>query len=187
MKYLKVAGPGRPKAEGRHHQETRRGEEGRSLIRCVLPFWSSSLRSDICLLVVVVRWFLILVYWVRFSSLGQVSFFLSFNIYQCLVALSVGFRFQYIGFWFWFWFWFFFFFFFFLRICGFATICNLLGLLCLIFFLFQLGLLYHLLFRIDVWLFSLVALFCYNFFFFFQILVQNFFGGFFLLVSRINK
>ena len=173
MKYLKVARPGRPKAKGRHRQATRRGKEGRSLIRCVLPFWSSSLRSDICLLVVVVDWFLISVYWVRFSSLGQVSFFLSFNIYQCLVALSIGFRFQYIGFWFWF-----FFFFFFMRICGFATICNLLGLLCLIFFLFQLGLLYHLLFRIVVWLFSLVALLCYNFFFFFLPQAQYFLFGY---------
>ena len=137
MKYLKVAGPGRPKAEGRHHQETRRGEEGRSLIRCVLPFWSSSLRSDICLLVVVVGWFLISVYWVRFSSLGQVSFFLSFfqhllvfgcivhwfqiSIYWILVLVLVLVLV----------------FFFFLRICGFATICNLLGLLCLIFFSFN--------------------------------------------------
>ena len=49
MKYLKVAGPGRPKAEGRHHQETRRGEEGRSLIRCVLPFWSLSLRPNLAI------------------------------------------------------------------------------------------------------------------------------------------
>ena len=66
---------------------------------------------------------------------------------------------------------FFFFFFFFLRTCGFATICNLLGLLYLIFF-FRLGLLYRLLFRIDVGLFFpgglalLQFFFSFSFFFF---------------------
>ena len=46
MKYLKVEGAGRLEVEGRCH----RGEEDRSSIsdaRCVLVFWSSSLRLDV--------------------------------------------------------------------------------------------------------------------------------------------
>ena len=49
MKYLglEVEGAGRPKAEGRRYRVACRGKEDRSLIRCILPFWRSSLRLDL--------------------------------------------------------------------------------------------------------------------------------------------
>ena len=66
MKYLEVKGARRPEVEGRHRMAACRGKEDRSLIRCVMPFWGSSLRPNLLPLVVVVHWFFILVYWVRF-------------------------------------------------------------------------------------------------------------------------
>ena len=141
---------------------TRWGEEDWSLIRCVLPFWSLSLRLDLRPLVIVVRWFLILVYWVRFFSLRYVSFFLSTSISVWLHCPLVS-DFSILGFGLFVCF----FFFFFWRIRGFATVCNLLGLLYLFFF-FKLGLLYHMLFRIDVGLFFLSGLALLQFFFFFR-------------------
>ena len=80
MKYLEVEGVGKSETEGRRRRAARQGEEDQSPIQCVLPFWSSSLRLDLRPLVIVFRWFLILVYWVRFFSLRYVSFFLSTSI-----------------------------------------------------------------------------------------------------------
>ena len=129
-----------------------------------MPFWSSSLRPNLLPLVVVVRWFFILVYWVRFFyflffyfyfyfQVRFLSFFQHLLVFGCVVhwfLISV------------------FFFFFLVRIREFATIYNLLRLLYLVFFFFRLGLLYHLLFRIDVGLFflgelTLLQLFIYLF------------------------
>ena len=71
------------------------------------------------------------------------------------------------------------FFFFGLRIHGFALLFVGLALQCVVFF-FIMGLLYHLLFRIDVGLFfPRWACSVTIFFFSFQILVQKFFLGFF--------
>ena len=70
------------------------------------------------------------VYWVSLFSLGYVCFLLSTSISVWLRRPLVS-DFSILGF------------FFFLRIRGFATICNLLGLLYLVFF-FRLGLLYRL-------------------------------------------
>ena len=68
-------------------------------------------------------------------------------------------------------------FFFFWRICGPWVCYRLLGLPYVVFF-FRLGLLSHLLFRIDVGLW-VVGLLCYNIYIFFKILVQKFFWAFF--------
>ena len=95
---------------------------------------------------------------------------------------------MYIGFWF---VCLFFCFFFFGRICGFAIICNLLGLLPFVirgfaFVICGFATIYNL-FILMLGFFSLVGLPCYIFFF--QILVQNFFfwALFFLLESRTNN
>ena len=127
MKYLKVKGVGSPEAEGWRRRAARRGEEDWSSIsdaRCVLVFWSSSLRLDVMidvlyclrqrrhpLVVVVDDW------WGFFFSfrLGFLFQFLLYSMNRQTCILGFGF-------------------FFFLRIHGFASIYNLLGLLFLFFF-----------------------------------------------------
>ena len=168
MKYLEVERAGRPEAEGwccRQHIEARK----------------TDLRSDVFCHFGARLWVPISVHWLLssvgfwFQYIGSGFFlyvrFLSFfqhllvfgctvrwfliSVYWVLVCLFVCFVL----------------FFFFWRICGFATICNLLGLLYLFFSSLNwvcfticcLGLM------LDF--FSLVSLLCYNFFFL-QILVQ---------------
>ena len=149
MKYLEVERVGRPETEGQRRRAACRGKEDRSPIRCVLPFWSLSLRPDLAISLSVC--------WVKFFFF-RLGFFLSFNIYQCLAVR---------------WFlilvyWFFFFFFFFFENLWVCYLCNLLGLPSVVFFFFL---------RIR----GLAACSVTIFFFFFQILVQNFFQAFLFL------
>ena len=79
--------------------------------------------------------------------------------------------------------------FFFGRICGFAIICNLLGLLPFVirgfaFVICGFATIYNL-FILMLGFFSLVGLPCYIFFF--QILVQNFFFGLFFFCLKVEQ
>ena len=146
-----------------------------------MPFWGSSLRPNLLPLVVVVHWFFILVYQVRFFffQVRFLSLFQHLLVFGCVVC------------------WFLISVFFFFR--EFATIYNLLGLFYLVFF-FRWGLLYHLLFRIDVGLFfpgelallQLFIFFCFlfldfssnlGFFFFFCLKVEQI--NFFIFYLRV--
>ena len=80
-------------------------------------------------------------------------------------------------------------FFFFGRICGFAIICNLLGLLPFVirgfaFVICGFATIYNL-FILMLGFFSLVGLPCYIFFF--QILVQKFFFGLFFFCLKVEQ
>ena len=116
MKYLEVERVGRPETEGQRRQAACRGKEDRSPIRCVLPFWSLSLRPDLAISLSVC--------WVKFFFF-RLGFFLSFNIYQCLAVRWFLISVYWV---------FFFFFFLFLRICGFAT--SVICWACHLFFFF---------------------------------------------------
>ena len=118
------------------------------------------MRLDLRPLVIVVRWFLILVYWVRFFSLRYVSFFLSTSISVWLHCPLVS-DFSILGFGLFVCFFFFFFFGEFVDLLPYVIywVCFT------FFFFFKLGLLYHMLFRIDVGLFFLSGLALLQFFF----------------------
>ena len=154
MKYLEVERVGRPETEGQRRQAACRGKEDRSPIRCVLPFWSLSLRPDLAISLSVC--------WVKFFFL-QVRF-LSFFQHLLVFGRPLVSDFSILGF--------FFFFFLFLRICGFAT--SVMCWACHLFFFF-----FFFFLRIR----GLAACSVTIFFFFFQILVQNFFQAFLFLFN----
>ena len=144
MKYLKVKGVGSLEAEGWYRRAARRAEEDWSSIsdaRCVLVFWSSSLRLDVMidvlcclrqkrhpLVVVVDDW-----WGFFFFRLGFLFQFLLYSMNRQTCILGFGFFFSWE----------------FMDLLPFIICWVYFSL----FFFFRLDLLYHLLFRIDVGLF----------------------------------